>query len=254
MRLLIAKLTSTSVQSVSVALNSETDIADLATDLDNCVKMLRNGGYDLVLLITSQGKLRARDAITRLRREAGRVPMVVLTEPSSHDMATLAGALGGMTMGGSNHEDGWGGAPMVPGGLESAADTAAGAWSWQDGVRVPVVEPPALPRPIEVEQAQRSLQLVGDRLRAGGREVALSQAEARLFAHLWARRGRIASAEDLMAAIYEDGERPASRVLPVFLFKLRRKLTALGLENLIETAIGRGFMIRAVPDEGTPAH
>jgi DNA-binding winged helix-turn-helix (wHTH) protein len=33
-------------------------------------------------------------------------------------------------------------------------------------------------------------------------------------------------------------------VLPVFLFKLRRKLSAIGLGDMIETAIGRGFSIR----------
>ena len=57
------------------------------------MRLLRGGSYDLVLLIVSQGRLRARDAIARLRREAGHVPMVVLTEPGGNEQASVAGAL-----------------------------------------------------------------------------------------------------------------------------------------------------------------
>ena len=33
-------------------------------------------------------------------------------------------------------------------------------------------------------------------------------------------------------------------MLPVFLFKLRKKLRGAGLGEMIETAVGRGFTIR----------
>jgi DNA-binding response OmpR family regulator len=89
-------------------------------------------------------------------------------------------------------------------------------------------------------------------LRVDDQPVGLSQAEFRIFARLWESRGRIVTAEDLMGAIYGQGERPASRVLPVFLFKLRRKLSPLGLGDLVETAIGRGFTIRG--DAEVEAH
>ncbi len=79
--------------------------------------------------------------------------------------------------------------------------------------------------------------------------IALSQAEFRIFALLWARRGQTVSADQLMDAIYPGGNRPESRVLPVFLFKLRRKLARAGLSELIQTAVGRGFTIPA----GDPA-
>ncbi len=36
-------------------------------------------------------------------------------------------------------------------------------------------------------------------------------------------------------------------MLPVFLFKLRKKLREAGMGELIETAIGRGFTIRNDP-------
>jgi two-component system cell cycle response regulator CtrA len=233
MRLLIAKLATASVQSVSVALNSETDLADLATDLDSCVRLLRGGSYDLVLLIVSQGRLRARDAIARLRREAGHVPMVVLTEPASGETASVAG---GMTSGGRI-------AAPLPEAIEPA-DAENAPWSWDEPP--PVLAETARPR-LHYRRVPRRVVLdpQNESLRVDDQPLGLSQAEFRIFNQLWENRGRIVSAEDLMSAIYGDSERPASRVLPVFLFKLRRKLAALGLGDLVETAIGRGFTIRA---------
>lgn len=248
MRLLIAKLATASVQSVSVALNSETDLADLATDLDTCVHLLRGGAYDLVLLIVSQGRLRARDAIARLRREAGHVPMVVLTEPGGHETASVAGALaiGGQP---SSGPQGSGTRPdaALADIIEATGEPGIAApWMWDEpppATAAETLRPRAHrhrsgPRRIVVDQHSETL-------RVDDQPVGLSQAEFRIFARLWESRGRIVSAEDLMGAIYGQGDRPASRVLPVFLFKLRRKLTPLGLGELVETAIGRGFTIRA---------
>jgi DNA-binding response OmpR family regulator len=233
MRLLIAKLASASVQSVSVALNSETDLADLATDLDSCVRLLRGGAYDLVLLIVSQGRLRARDAISRLRREAGHVPMVVLTEPANGETPSVGGALAG-----HQHRI----APPLPDAIEPEGEHAP--WRWDE-------PPPVLAETGRSRHAYRrvprrvQLDAQNELLRVDDQPLGLSQAEFRIFRRLWEQRGQIVSAEELMAAIYGTGDRPASRVLPVFLFKLRRKLSALGLGDLVETAIGRGFTIRA---------
>ncbi len=257
MRLLIAKLASASVQSVSVALNSETDLADLATDLDSCVHLLRGGAYDLVLLIVSQGRLRARDAIARLRREAGHVPMVVLTEPGGHETASVGGALrvGGQPPPAGAHSGGARPAVALADIIETTGEPGIAApWMWDEPPPAAAAEPARSrahrhrggPRRIAVDQHSETL-------RVDDQPVGLSQAEFRIFARLWESRGRIVSAEDLMGAIYGQGDRPASRVLPVFLFKLRRKLTPLGLGELVETAIGRGFTIRGEAEVETQA-
>lgn len=239
MRLLIAKLAAASVQSVSVAMNAENDIADLATDLESCVRLLRGGDYDLVLLIVSQGRLSARDSIARLRREAGRVPMVVLTEPGPQEGASVQGALAGevrrMAALAGALDDAMEG--MGPGGLP---------WAWEQAGLMHAADRHAPPSPAETP-LQLDVVLDGDAetLRIADRQVSLSQAEFRIFSRLWERRGRIVTAEDLMVSIYGAGERPASRVLPVFLFKLRKKLSSLGVGDIIETAVGRGFTIRS---------
>ena len=288
MRLLIAKLASASVQTVSVALNSETDLADLATDLESCVELLRGGRYDLVLMILSQSRLPAREAIARLRREAGNVPMVVLTEPGGHEAAAVGGAQSAQTRGPpavsasgqalahetsglqASEQDDFGNPALVgrriagqiagnqgpaPGArsataladiVDASGDTGIAApWMWDEPPLTSAAEP-VRPRGHRQRGGLRRIALdtQNEMLRVDDRTVGLSQAEFRIFARLWESRGRIVSAEDLMEAIYGQGSRPASRVLPVFLFKLRRKLTPLGLGDLVETAIGRGFTIR----------
>ncbi len=246
MRLLIAKLASASVQSVSVALNSQTDLADLATDLDSCVHLLRGGGYDLVLLIVGQSRLRARDAVTRLRREAGSVPMVVLTEPGGQEAASVAGAVSA----GVKHSSAGRPATALAELIETSGEAIiASPWMWDEPQQQGAGERPRAhrgPRRVSIDNQNEIL-------RVDEQAVGLSQAEFRIFARLWESRGQIVSAEDLMGAIYGQGERPASRVLPVFLFKLRRKLAPLGLGDLIETAVGRGFTIREAELEAAHA-
>lgn len=86
-----------------------------------------------------------------------------------------------------------------------------------------------------------------------GAALPLSQAEFRIFALLWERRGQTVTADELLDALYPDGNRPESRVLPVFLFKLRRKLGTMGLADLVQTAVGRGFMILDTEESTQPA-
>ncbi len=251
MRLLIAKLASASVQSVSVALNSQTDLADLATDLDSCVQLVRGGGYDLVVVIVGQTRLRARDAVARLRREAGNVPMIVLTEPAGQEAAPEAGALSAAQKQGSGARPASALAELIE---TSGEAMIASPWMWDEPSQAGAAEPPRA----RIHRGRGPRRLFVDHhnelLRVDDQPVGLSQAEFRIFARLWESRGQIVSAEDLMGAIYGQGERPASRVLPVFLFKLRRKLTPLGLGDLIETAVGRGFTIREAELEAAHAH
>ncbi len=277
MRLLIAKLASASAQSVSVAMNSEHDVADIATDLESCVRLLRNNDYDLVMLVLSHGRVRARDAIARMRREAGKVPLVVLTDSGEAGTAPLAGAftaeprfglerpglghdglghdgLGhdGLGHDGLGHDglghDGLGHAKLEQAALERDSFRAdATGWGWEarselNGAAGQRASPGAASGARQM--ALLSLEPESETLRLDSQPLPLSQAEYRIFAALWERRGDIIPAHDLLEAIYRDGTRPTSRVLPVFLFKLRKKLRSAGLGEMIETAVGRGFTIR----------
>ena len=241
MRLLIAKLASAAAQSVSVAMNSEHDIADVATDIESCLRLLRGSDYDLAVVIMGHGRMRARDAIARMRRDAGKVPMVVLTELGETDPAPLHDAYASDARIAADHSGIDRDATDLFGG-----DADGGSWQARVG-------PSGAPRALSAtavpatQAVSLSLEADTETVRLSGHPLPLSQAEYRIFAALWQRRGDIIPAHDLLAAVYGDAARPASRVLPVFLFKLRRKLRSAGLGDLIETAVGRGFTIRQWP-------
>jgi|GEM_PF-3702774 DNA-binding response OmpR family regulator len=214
MRLLIAKLTGKSQHSLSIAMNSEHDVADFATDLDNCIELARSNPYDLALLIVNHQGSGSRLVVERVRQVSGRIPLLVLTtdgdeEPSLPKSLWAAGDVSE--------------APATPG--QAIAETVAAPHS---GTLVA--------HTVEVNAA-RELVLIG------GRPLLLSQAEFHIFALLWRRRGRIVTSEELLSAVYGPQERPSSRVLPVFMFKLRRKLAAAGMDKSIQTAVGRGFIM-----------
>ena len=247
MRLLIAKLASAAAQSVSVAMNSEHDIADVATDIESCLNLLRSSDYDLAVVIMGHGRMRARDAIARMRRDAGKVPMVVLTELGEDQSRSLDAAYGATARIGDDRAASEGG--FQRDGPDLFGGDANGV-SWQPGAE-PVGAPGAraLSGAATAGGAPAALSLDPDTesVRLGSQPLPLSQAEYRIFAALWRRRGDIVPARELLEAVYGDAARPASRVLPVFLFKLRRKLRSAGLGEMIETAVGRGFTIRQSP-------
>ena len=105
--------------------------------------------------------------------------------------------------------------------------------------------PRSVIRPDPIRHGSIAVDTLHGTLTIDGQPISLSQAEFRIFAQLWAKRGQTVTADQLMEAIYPGGNRPESRVLPVFLFKLRRKLARAGLDDVIQTAVGRGFTIPA---------
>ncbi len=256
MRLLIAKLAATSLRSVSFALNADGDIAELATDLESCVRLLRAADYDLLVLMVSEGRMRAGDVIAHIRSEVGAVPMVVLTEPGDA-VADRPGA----SIAAQHPSDGVPPITMEPDDFHHRDERRQRPAPWQWAA--PLVTHPGRRRGREDATHPRRLGSLrgalafddgADGLRVDGVAVPLSQAEHRIFGALWDARGTVVGTDELLAAIYRDGEWPVSRVLPVFIFKLRKKLAGLGVGEAIETEIGRGFRLRAdaVPDQPNP--
>jgi DNA-binding response OmpR family regulator len=214
MRLLIARLTDKSQLSLSIAMNSERDVADFANGLDDCIALVHENPYDLALLIVNHHGSGSRLLIEQVRQASEQVPLVVLAVGGEEaGFPEVLEAAGG----------GFSEVPAAP--LQPVAETIA----------VPHSADP-VPRSVEVNTA-RELVLID------GRPLLLSEAEFQIFALLWRRRGKIVTIEELLSAVYGPQARPTSRVLPVFMFKLRRKLAAAGMEHYIQTAVGRGFIM-----------
>lgn len=79
--------------------------------------------------------------------------------------------------------------------------------------------------------------------RVGGELLPLTAQEFKVLLLLLEQRGRIFSKEGLEERLY-DGGLPGSNTIEVFVSNLRKKLAAAGVEGLISTVRGLGYVVR----------
>ena len=92
----------------------------------------------------------------------------------------------------------------------------------------------------------------------GGQQIHLTGREYSILELLSLRKGSTLTKEMIMSHLYGGMDEPDIKIIDVYICKLRRKLSAAGGENLIETDWGRGYILRepdqtGTPDEETPA-
>jgi DNA-binding response OmpR family regulator len=77
-----------------------------------------------------------------------------------------------------------------------------------------------------------------------GHTLALTANEFALLELLLKHQGRIFSKEDIEERIYKGDEQPGSNTIEVFVSSLRKKLMQVGVNNLISTVRGMGYVIQ----------
>ena len=83
----------------------------------------------------------------------------------------------------------------------------------------------------------------------GGNRVYVTPKEYRILELLSQRQGVVLSKEIFLDHLYGGRDEPETKIIDVFVCKLRKKLTAAsGGKNYIETVWGRGYMLRAPVD------
>ena len=96
-----------------------------------------------------------------------------------------------------------------------------------------------------------SLDLHGRTCALNGLPVALSDTEYRLLEALLLRQGTVVTRSMLLELLYEPGAEPQARTLDLFVHRLRWKLAAPRMPNLIETR-RNGFAITAARSGAQP--
>jgi two-component system cell cycle response regulator CtrA len=85
-----------------------------------------------------------------------------------------------------------------------------------------------------------------------GEILPISRREFSLMTVLLLKQGVVLSKSALMRHIYEGAEEPENKAIDVLVCRLRQKLIAAGVPDLIETVWGKGYMSRA-PRAALPA-
>lgn len=85
----------------------------------------------------------------------------------------------------------------------------------------------------------------------GSQRLHLTRLEYALIEALALRPGRIVPREMLMSLLYDGLDSPHSRIVDVYLSRLRAAIAAAGSDpTLIETHVGRGFLLAPRPVDG----
>lgn len=82
------------------------------------------------------------------------------------------------------------------------------------------------------------------RLERGKQNIELSKNETRIFHYLLKQRGRITSREEIMDYLWGSDEFVDDNTLTVNINRLRKKLSEIGYDDVIETKRGQGYLIQ----------
>ncbi|MCW8308163.1 response regulator transcription factor [Acidiphilium sp. PA] len=77
----------------------------------------------------------------------------------------------------------------------------------------------------------------------GDIEVSLTKKEYQIVEILALRKGCVLSKEAILDHLYGGLDEPNPKIIDVFICKIRKKLLALGADDLIETNWGRGYLV-----------
>ena len=97
----------------------------------------------------------------------------------------------------------------------------------------------------QIEAGNMMIDLSRNVITINGDFVALTQKEYQIVHLLCMRKGAVLSKESFIAHLYGGIDEPDSKIIDVFICKLRRKLEASGLKKAsIDTVWGQGYVLR----------
>ncbi|MBR1861788.1 MAG: response regulator transcription factor [Lachnospiraceae bacterium] len=80
-------------------------------------------------------------------------------------------------------------------------------------------------------------------IQKSGEEIVLSKNEMLILSYLYNHRGRIVTRDELMTDLWNNSEYLNDNALTVNISRLRGKLSEAGIENIIETRKGQGYIL-----------
>jgi len=96
---------------------------------------------------------------------------------------------------------------------------------------------------LEVDTRAQSARRAGEEIRLTAKEYALLEFLAR-------NAGRVMPRAEISDHVWDENHDPFSNLIEVYINRLRRKIDRLGLEPLIHTRRGAGYLLGAQPAEG----
>ena len=86
----------------------------------------------------------------------------------------------------------------------------------------------------------------------GESELRLTLVQYSILEFLVLNEGTVRTKDDILSQLYPEGDRPDVKIVDVFIAKLRKKLSAVGLDGLIETVWSHGYVVFPPRKEAQP--
>lgn len=221
MRILIAESDHSAADSLNTLLRHAAYMAERTASGDEAVEMLQHYDYDLLITEMALDDCDGAGLIKRLRRAQIDVPVLVLSEISS-----TAAKLRAFSAGADDYV-------VKPYDGDELLARIQALLRRSRGFS----EPRLCVGPLELNLDARMASVNGKPLNLTGKEYAILELLA-------IRKGSILTKDTFLNHLYGGIDEPEMKIIDVFICKLRRKLQKCGVENLIATVWGRGYVMR----------
>ncbi|MCA9148138.1 MAG: response regulator transcription factor [Planctomycetales bacterium] len=203
------------------ALAEQEFVVDVALDGHDGLWQAQSGEHDVIVLDIMLPKVDGIEIVRQLRRKAITVPVLLLTA------------------------------------LDAVEDRVAGLDSGADDYLVKpfsMVELLARVRALvrrrfndasaSISIGTMTIDTIARSVAVAGQPITLTAGEYKLLELLARRRGQIITRTEIWNSLYDMNSESASNVVDVYIGYLRRKLREVGIDELIETRRGIGYVMR----------
>lgn len=226
MRILIAESDPSAAEALSTHLRRASYQVEITASGDEAVNMLQHYDYDLLITEMALDDCDGASLTRRLRRAQIDLPILVLSEISSVSAQLRAFSAGADDYVVKPYED-----ELLLARLQALFRRARG-----------FSEPRIRLGRLELNLEARMASVQGKTLNLTGKEYAILELLA-------IRKGIILTKDTFLNHLYGGVDEPEMKIIDVFICKLRRKLQKCGVDGLIETVWGRGYVIRNEEEE-----
>jgi two-component system cell cycle response regulator CtrA len=221
MRVLVVEDDVTASRGISLMLKSGGTVVDEADTGEEALELVKHYDYDIVVLDLMLPDIEGYEVVRRMRAAKINIPILILSG-LSRPQAKVKGL-------------------------------AAGA---DDFITKPFDKAELMARMQAIVRrskgfSQSSIAIENIVLNLESREVFINSAKVHLTGKEYAilellvlRRGVVLTKEAFLNHLYGGMDEPEMKIIDVFICKLRKKLQQAGVDNIIGTVWGRGYMLR----------
>lgn len=230
MRIVLLENNFTSSREIFSALTKSSFSVDMVQSDQAAIELLRNYDYGLAILHLQHPDIYGYDILSTLRSLKIIIPVIVISPintPAVKIRAFSAGA------------DDYLAEPFDPTELTARVQAILRR---ANGYAHPIAEIGNL-----------TVNLGNHTVTANNKQIHLTGKEFAILELLILRKGIAQSKETLLNHLYGGRDEPDIKIIDVFICKLRKKLQAAGIDNLISTVWGRGYILNTPQTQQTPA-